>query len=144
MAKATVQGASMTPEEYEHAEYVSPRVRRPQVQTSTMRKKKVKENPNVGTPSTVEGGAESVGGNSTQDTNPPVENDNETTNSDRSTVPVTENPSSQEEEEPNIVDSTDGTAQTTNRSGRKAPAKKATPASKRASVRSTDDMDLSF
>jgi hypothetical protein len=133
MAKANKEtGATMTPTEYDNAEYVSPRVRRTEVGTVTKRRKKDT------------GGAKSVGGNSIPDTNPPVESGNAETNSDPQTVPVTENPSSPEEEEHSTVDSADGTAQTTNRSGRKAPAKKATPASKRAGVRSTDDMDLTF
>lgn len=139
MAKATRQGASMTPEEYANAEYVSPRVRRPEVSTVTVKRKK---KTNV---STVEGGAASDGDNSKPDGSKPAENGNGVTNNDPPIVPETENPSSQEEEAPSTVDSADGTARQTNRSGsRKAPAKKAQAPSKRANVRSTDGMDLTF
>lgn len=147
MAKATrLGGPSMTPEEYDNAEYVSPRITRPGVETATKRKPKKKAVSKVDEDtSTVEGGAESVGDSSKPDGSQQVENGNGETNSDPSTVPVTENPSSQEEEEPNTADSAGGTAPTTNHSGRrKPPAKKAVAPSKRAGVRSTDDMDLTF
>jgi hypothetical protein len=135
MAKNTRHGgASMTPNEFDNAEFVSPRVTRPGV--GPLKRERKGEEPSVG--------SNSNQSTTTQNSEPETPDDR-----DQSPAPETDNLSSGNQGA-DTAPSVDGSTQETERESpsprppRKAPSKPAKKTTGRARVRSIDDMDDEF